>query len=135
MNKSTKQKPNLVVHVLRALGLAVPVAVLGLRVALLRAVARLRLAVAALRLTVPTLRPPKRLALRLRLEAAVAVRVVVVRRARDAASIKPVAAAVVRPALPSGNIVPVVVRISHVAGPVVVPEIAPRLVEVPLGLS
>mmetsp|Transcript_1632 Transcript_1632/g.4614 ORF Transcript_1632/g.4614 Transcript_1632/m.4614 type:complete len:387 (+) Transcript_1632:158-1318(+) len=135
MNKSTKQKPHLVVHVLRALGLRIPIPVLRLRVALLRAVARLRLRIAALGLRVPTLRAPEGLTLRLRLEAAVAVRIVVVRGPRHAAAVKPVAAAVVRAALPPGNILSVVVRISHVAGPVVVPEIAPSLVEVPLGLA
>ena len=122
MKKNSKQKPNLVVHVLRALRLRVAIPVL-------------RLAVAALRLTVPTLRPPKRLGLRLRLETAVSIRIVVVRGARHAASIKTVAAAVVRAALPPRYIIPVVVRVPHVAGPVVVPEIAPRLVEVALGLS
>ena len=132
--KSTKQNPNLVVHVLRALGLRIPVAVLGLRVALLRAVAGLRLRV-TLGLRVPTLASTKCLALRLRLEAAVAVRIIIIRGPRHAASIKTVAAAVIRATLPSGNIIPVVVRVPHVAGPVVVPEIAPRLVEVALGLS
>ena len=122
-------------HVLRALRLAIPITVLGLRVALLRAVARLRLAVAALRLTVPALAPTKSLRLRLRLEAAVAVRIVVVRRARDAAAIKAVAGPVIRAALPSGNILSVVVGVPDVAGLVVVPEIAPSLVEVPLGFS
>ena len=135
MKRAPSKKPNLVVHVLRALGLRIPIPVLGLRVALLRAVARLRLRVPALGLAVATLASTKRLRLRLRLEAAVAVRVVVVRRARDAASIKPVAAAVVRAALPPRYIISIVVRVPHVAGPVVVPEIAPRLVEVALGLS